>query len=43
MLSAVLLEKETLMRTELEELLVGVEAESDASAIVGKVVQLPDH
>jgi len=43
MLSAVLLEKETLMRAELEELLVGVEAESDASAIVGRVVQLPDH
>jgi ATP-dependent Zn protease len=43
MLSLVLMEKETLMRVELEELLVNVEPESDASAIVGKVVQLPDH
>jgi cell division protease FtsH len=42
-LSAALLEKETLMRPELEELLAGVAAESDASATVGRVVQLPDH
>jgi cell division protease FtsH len=42
-LSAVLLEKETLMRAELEELLAGVEAESDASETVGRVVQLPEH
>jgi ATP-dependent Zn protease len=42
-LSAVLLEKETLMRPELEELLAGVEAESDASETVGRVVQLPEH
>jgi cell division protease FtsH len=43
MLSAVLLEKETVMRPELEELLSGIEPESDASATVGRVVQLPDH
>jgi cell division protease FtsH len=42
-LAAALLEKETLMRSELEELLGGIEAESDASAVVGRVVQLPDH
>jgi cell division protease FtsH len=41
--AAALLEKETLMRPELEELLAGVPAESDASATVGRVVQLPDH
>ena len=42
-LASALLEKETLVRTELEELLSGIEAESDASATVGRVVQLPDH
>jgi cell division protease FtsH len=41
--AAALLEKETLMRPELEELLDGVPTESDASATVGRVVQLPDH
>ena len=43
MLASVLLEKETVMRQELEELLSGIEPESDASATVGRVVQLPDH
>jgi cell division protease FtsH len=43
MLASVLLEKETVMRAELEELLSGIEPESDASATVGRVVQLPDH
>src|SRR5436309_7724957 len=42
-LASALLEKETLVRVELEELLSGIEAESDASATVGRVVQLPDH
>jgi cell division protease FtsH len=42
-LSASLLEKETLLRPELEELLADVPPESDASATVGRVVQLPDH
>jgi cell division protease FtsH len=43
-MAAALLEKETLLRDEIEELLAGVEAESDASERVGKpqVVQLPD-
>jgi cell division protease FtsH len=43
MLASVLLEKETVMRAELEELLSGIEPESDAAATVGRVVQLPDH
>jgi ATP-dependent Zn protease len=43
MLAGLLLEKETLVRSELEELLGGIEPESDASATVGRVVQLPDH
>jgi cell division protease FtsH len=42
-LAGALLEKETLMRNELEELLSGVASESDASETVGRVVQLPDH
>jgi cell division protease FtsH len=42
-LSAALLEKETLVRSELEELLGGIEPESDASETVGRVVQLPEH
>jgi cell division protease FtsH len=42
-LAEALLEKETLMRNELEELLSGVASESDASETVGRVVQLPDH
>jgi cell division protease FtsH len=41
MLAGLLLEKETLVRSELEELLGGIEPESDASSIVGRVVQLP--
>jgi cell division protease FtsH len=43
MLSGLLLEKETLVRTELEELLSGIEPESDHSGAVGRVVQLPEH
>jgi hypothetical protein len=43
MLAGLLLEKETLLRGELEELLSGIEPESDASGEVGRVVQLPDH
>jgi cell division protease FtsH len=43
MLAGILLEKETLVRSELEELLGGIEVESDASGAVGRVVQLPDH
>jgi cell division protease FtsH len=42
-LAAALLEKETLLRPELEELLVDIAPESDAAATVGRVVQLPDH
>ena len=44
-LAHALLEKETLMRPELEQLLAGVEQESDSSAQVGtpRVVQLPDR
>jgi cell division protease FtsH len=42
-LAEALLEKETLLRLELEELLAGVEPESDAGEAVGRVVQLPDH
>jgi cell division protease FtsH len=42
-LAVALLEKETLMRPELEELLAGVAPESDAGEAVGRVVQLPDH
>jgi cell division protease FtsH len=41
MLAGLLLEKETLVRSELEDLLGGIEPESDASSIVGRVVQLP--
>jgi cell division protease FtsH len=43
-MAAALLEKETLVRGEIEELLAGVESESDASERVGtpQVVQLPD-
>ena len=45
MLAHTLLEKETLMRVELEQLLAGVEPESDSSAKVGtpRVVQLPER
>jgi cell division protease FtsH len=45
LLSTALLEKETLMRTELEQLLAGVEPESDASAKVGtpQIVHLPER
>src|SRR5919109_658579 len=45
MLAHTLLEKETLMRAELEQLLAGVEPESDSSAKVGtpRIVQLPDR
>ncbi len=42
-LAAALLEKETLLRVELEELLSGIEPESDHSGAVGRVVQLPEH
>ena len=44
-LAHALLEKETLMRPELEQLLAGVELESDSSAKVGtpRMVQLPDR
>jgi cell division protease FtsH len=44
LLAHALLEKETLMRVELEQLLAGVDAESNASADVGtpRVVALPD-
>src|ERR671919_1539375 len=44
-LAHALLEKETLMRPELEQLLAGVEPESDSSAKVGtpRIVQLPDR
>ena len=42
-LADALLEKETLMRPELEDLLAGVEPESDSGEAVGRVVQLPDH
>jgi cell division protease FtsH len=43
-LAAALLEKETLLRAELEQLLAGVEQESNASAVVGtpRVVSLPE-
>src|SRR5919108_128202 len=45
LLANALLEKETLMRSELEQLLAGVAPESDASAKVGtpRIVQLPDR
>jgi cell division protease FtsH len=43
MLAGLLLEKETLLRSELEELLGGIEPESDSSGAVGRVVQLPEH
>jgi cell division protease FtsH len=43
MLAGLLLEKETLLRSELEELLGGIDPESDSSGAVGRVVQLPDH
>jgi cell division protease FtsH len=44
LLANALLEKETLLRVELENLLAGVESESDASEVVGRpqVVPLPD-
>jgi cell division protease FtsH len=42
-LAAALLEKETLLRAELEELLADIPAESDTSSTVGRVIQLPDH
>jgi len=42
-LAATLLEKETLMRSELDELLVDIPPESDTSSTVGRVIQLPDH
>jgi cell division protease FtsH len=42
-LAAALLEKETLMRSELDELLVDIPPESDTSSTVGRVIQLPDH
>jgi cell division protease FtsH len=44
-LAATLLEKETLMAPELDEILAGIESESDASQQVGvaRVVSLPDH
>jgi cell division protease FtsH len=42
-LANALLEKETLVRLELEDLLGGVEPESDSGEAVGRVVQLPDH
>jgi cell division protease FtsH len=44
-LANALLERETLLRHELEQLLAGVEPESDSSAKVGtpRVVQLPDR
>jgi cell division protease FtsH len=44
-LASTLLEKETLMAPELDEILAGIEAESDASGQVGvaRVVSLPDH
>jgi cell division protease FtsH len=42
-LANALLEKETLVRQELEELLADVEPESDSGEAVGRVVQLPDH
>jgi cell division protease FtsH len=38
-----LLEKETLVRQELEDLLGDVAPESDSGEAVGRVVQLPDH
>jgi cell division protease FtsH len=45
LLAQALLEKETLMRAELEQLLAGVEAESDASAKVGtpQIVRLTER
>jgi cell division protease FtsH len=45
LLSTALLEKETLMRAELQQLLAGVEPESDASAKVGtpQIVHLPER
>jgi cell division protease FtsH len=45
LLAHALLEKETLMRAELEQLLAGIERESDASAKVGtpQVVRLPER
>jgi hypothetical protein len=45
MLADALLERETLMRQELEQLLAGIEPESDSSAKVGtpRVVQIPDR
>jgi len=44
-LASTLLEKETLMRPELEEILVGIESESDASEQVGvaRIISLPEH
>jgi cell division protease FtsH len=42
-LANALLEKETLVRQELEDLLTDVEPESDSGEAVGRVVQLPDH
>ncbi|MEX2464943.1 MAG: AAA family ATPase, partial [Gaiellaceae bacterium] len=44
-LAANLLEKETLMRPELDVILAGIESESDASEQVGvaRVISLPDH
>jgi cell division protease FtsH len=42
-LAHTLLEKETLVRQELEDLLADVEPESDSGEAVGRVVQLPDH
>jgi cell division protease FtsH len=43
MLAGALLEKETIDRVELEELLENVEPESNASEIVGRVVPLPER
>jgi cell division protease FtsH len=45
LLANALLEKETLLRGELEQLLAGVEPESDASAKVGtpQILHLPDR
>ena len=42
-LADALLEKETLLRPELDELLADIPPESDTSASVGRVIQLPDH
>ena len=45
LLSNALLEKETLLRNELDQLLAGIETESDASAKVGtpQIIHLPDR